>query len=619
MRKPIVKTAGLLLLALLTTAAVLVVNLVWFRPFSLNLFYEKVFIQVLLQSPELLTQLGIAEQFGYRRHNAHLDDASTTKTDQDAAAWRVHLADLQAYGMARQTPQQQLSSRVLAWYIQAQVDGERFRFHDYPVNQLQGVQSQTPDFLINQHRIDDLRGAEDYLARLGELGRKFDQVQGSLAHRERLGVLPPRFVLTKVLAEMRSFADQPAQDNPLYRHFARKLAVLPGLPADQQQALLARCAQVLDAGVRPAYRKLITHLDGQRSRATDDDGAWKLPDGAAYYAWRLRIETSSRMTPDQVHALGLAEVARIDAEMLAILRAQGQLQPGETAARAMTRLAGDPRFLYPDTDTGRQTALADYRRMIADQLLRSRALFGRLPPDPIEVQRVPEFKQATAPGAYYMPPALDGKRPGVFYANLRNMAELPTFGMRTLSVHEGVPGHHFQIALAQAQQGGPTFRKVLPFTAYQEGWALYAEWLGSELGLYQSDPFGDLGRLQAEMFRAVRLVVDTGMHAQRWPRQRAVDYMLANTGMAQGEVVAEIERYIVDPGQACAYKVGMLAIRAARSRAQQALGPRWDAQALKDFHDVVLGSGALPLEIMDELVDSWVKTRLSPAPSGVGS
>ena len=248
--------------------------------------------------------------------------------------------------------------------------------------------------------------------------------------------------------------------------------------------------------------------------------------------------------------------------------------------QATTRLARDPRFLYADNETGRQAALADCRRMIQDQLARSRTLFGRQPPEPIEVQRVPEFKQATAPGAYCMPPALDGSRP---------------------------------------EQGGPTVRKVLPFTAYQEGWALYAEWLGSELGLDQTDPFGDLGRLQGEVFRAVRLVVDTGLHAQRWPRQRAIDYLLAQTGMPQGEVVAEIERYLVDPGQAGAYKVGMLAIRTARSRAQQALDPRWDAQALRDFHDVVLGSGALPLEIRDELVDGWVRRRLSPAQSGVGS
>jgi uncharacterized protein (DUF885 family) len=363
--------------------------------------------------------------------------------------------------------------------------------------------------------------------------------------------------------------------------------------------------------VRPAYRRLIAFFEGQRTRATTDDGVWKLPDGDAYYAWRLRQQTTTRMTPQQVHDLGVAEVARIEAEMAGILKAQSQLKRGETPARAMARLGREARFLYPNTDEGRQAALGAYRRMIDEQLQRSRAVIGLVPKATIDVQRVPEFKEKTAPGAYYQSPALDGSRPGIFYANLRDMAALPTFGMRTLSVHEGVPGHHFQIALAQEQPDGPTFRKVLPFTAYSEGWALYAEWLATELGVYQDDPFGNLGRLQAEVFRAVRLVVDTGIHAKRWTREQAISYMQAHTGMAEGEVVAEVERYIVGPGQACAYKVGMLAIRAARDRAEKAFGARWDAQAEKDFHDVVLAGGALPLAILDEQVDAWIARRLA--------
>ena len=586
-----------------------VVNLVWFRPFSLNLFYEKVFIAFVLEQPETLTSLGIAEQFGWRRHNAHLDDVSIAKTERDFATLHRNLADLKAYDPAAQTTSQRLSTRVLTWFLQNQLDGERFRFHDYPVNQLFGVQSQTPDFLINQHRIADRRGAEDYLARLGEIGRKFDQVLEGLAERERRGVVPPRFVIERVLTEMRGFANPAASENPLCKHFAARLAKLPDLPAAEQPALQARCAQALDSVVRPAYRQLIGFFEAQLPRATADDGVWKLPDGEAYYAWRLRSQTTSRMTPRQVHELGLAEVARIEAQMAGLLGAQGELKPGETPAQALLRLARDPRFLYPDTEAGRQAALAEYGRMLQEQLQRSRQLVGLVPKAAIEVRRVPEFKEATAPGAYYSPPAIDGSRPGVFYANLRNMNEVPRFGMRTLAIHEGVPGHHFQIALAQELKGLPTFRTVLPFTAFHEGWALYAEWLGTELGVYRDDPWGDLGRLQDEMLRAVRLVVDTGLHAQRWPRQRAIDYMMAKTGMAEASVVSEVERYIVEPGQACAYKLGMLALQAARQRAQQALGARFDAQALKDFHDLVLGGGALPLEVLDEQVDAWIAAR----------
>lgn len=609
MRKTILRTVGGLLLAGLIAASIFLVNLVWFRPFSLNHFYEKIFVSFLLDNPELLTMMGIAEQFGYRRHNGQLNDESDAKAQADFARWHGYLADLKAYDPAGQTPDQQLSTRVLTWFIDSQLEGERFRLHNYPVNQLFGVQSNTPDFLINQHRIDDRRGADDYLARMGQVGRKFTQVQEGLALRESKGIVPPKFVIERVLAEMRAFAAKPAAENPLCVNFSAKVEALKDVDAAAKPALQAGCSERIDQVVRPAYQQLISFFEGQLGRATDDDGAWKLPDGAAFYAWRVRAQTTSTMTPQQVHDLGVAEVARIEAEMQAILVAQSQLQPGETVAQAMGRLAKDPRFLFPDTDEGRQAMLAGYRQMIAEQLDKSRAVIGLSPKAAIEVQRVPEFKQKTAPGAYYQSPTLDGARPGVFYANLRDMGALPKFGMRTLAVHEGVPGHHFQIALAQEREGGPTFRKVLPFTAYSEGWALYAEWLGKEMGLYQGDPYGDLGRLQAELFRAVRLVVDTGIHAQRWTRQQAIDYMVGKTGIPQGEVVAEIERYIVDPGQALAYKVGMLSIQAARQRAEKALGPKWNDEARKGFHDVVLQGGALPLAILDEQVDAWIQRQ----------
>ncbi|WP_341891792.1 DUF885 domain-containing protein [Variovorax sp. YR752] len=595
--------------ALLLALAVFVINLVWFRPFSLDLFHERVFIEFALDSPETLSAIGIAESFGWRRHNAHLDDVSIAKGDRDFAKLRRNLADLRAYDGGALSPSQRLSNRVLDWFLQNQLDGERFRFHDYPVDQLWGVQNETPNFLINVHAIADRRGAEDYLARLSEIGRKYDQVIEGLQRRQQLGVVPPRFVIEHVLASMREFAGKLPAANPLYLHFAGKVATLPGLDDAERRALLDRCTQLIESGVVPAYRRLIAALERQWPLATTDDGAWKLPDGDAFYAWRLRRETTTELTPQQVHDIGVAEVARIEAEMAAILVAQSALREGETPGQALARLALDPRFLYTDDESGRQAALADYTAMIRDQLERSRALFGRLPEAAIEVRRVPEFKEKTAPGAYYNPPALDGSRPGIFFANLRSMAELPRFGMRTLAIHEGVPGHHFQIALAQEMSGVPTFRKVLPFTAYLEGWALYAESLGKEMALYEGDPYGDLGRLQAEMFRAVRLVVDTGIHQQRWPRERAVRYMVDKTGMPQASVVSEIERYVVEPGQACAYKIGMMRIQAARERAKQALGARFDAQALRDFHDLLLGSGALPLQVLDEQVDAWIAAR----------
>lgn len=609
MPKSVLKAAGAVLAALLLAGAGFLVNLVWFRPFSLDLFFQKVFIEEALDRPELLSELGIAEQFGYRRHNAHLDDVSLAKLERDAARARQRLAELKAYDSAAQTPSQRLSTRVLAWFLESRVEGERFRFHDYPVEQLWGVQNQTPDFLINSHAINDRRGAEDYLSRLGEVGRKFDQVIEGLDKRQQIGVIPPRFVIERVLAGMREFAGKPAVENPLYTHFASRLSALAELDPGERAALLARCAQAIEGGVVPAYRRLIAFVEQQLPRATRDDGVWKLPDGDAYYRHLLREQTSTRMTPQQVHELGLAEVARIEAEMKAILVAQSELRPQESVAQALARLALEPRFVYADSDDGRRAALADYSTMLREQLERSKALFGRLPAAQIEVRRVPEFKEKTAPGAYYFAPAMDGTRPGIFFVNLRDMAETPKFGMRTLAIHEGVPGHHFQAAIAQELQGVPTFRKVLPFTAYMEGWALYAEWLGQEMGFYDNDPFGNLGRLQAELFRAVRLVVDSGIHYKRWTREQAIDYMVDKSGTPRAAAVSEIERYIVWPAQACSYKVGLMRLQAARARAQQALGARFDAQALKDFHDMLLAGGSLPLEVLDEQVDEWIKVR----------
>jgi uncharacterized protein (DUF885 family) len=270
----------------------------------------------------------------------------------------------------------------------------------------------------------------------------------------------------------------------------------------------------------------------------------------------------------------------------------------------MEALGKDPRFQFPNDDKGRADALAEYTRLITQAMERSQQLFATLPKVPIEVRRIPEFKQATSAGAYYQGASMDGTRPGVFYANLRDMNEIAKWSMPTLAYHEGVPGHHFQISIAQELKGLPQFRKLIPFTAYQEGWALYTEWLASEAGWYKDDPFGDLGRLQAELFRAVRLVVDTGIHAKRWPREQAIAYMREKTGMGEGEVTAEIERYIVNPGQACAYKIGMLKVQELRMRAQTELGPKFDQ---REFHDVVLRNGAVPLEILEVQVTAYIQ------------
>ena len=583
---------------------VFLTNLIYFRPWSLNLFYEKVFAEVLFSEPELLSSLGLVEQFGITGHNAKLSDESPAHQEKVAARWRKDLTQLHAYPLSCQTESQQLSTHVLDWFLTRQVEGERFQFHDYPVNQLFGVQNQFPTFMANTHRLLAPRDCDYYLQRLGALPAKFEQTLESLKLRESKGIIPPRFVVEKVLKEMRAFVAQPAAANILASSFKTRAAKIDSLSEQQRADYQARVESAVTAQVYPAYQKLIDYFQALLPQTTSDDGVWKLPDGAACYSYLLRLNTTTTMSPNEIHELGLREVARIEGEMRLLLDANGFA--GQPIGQAMTSLGKDSRFLYPNDEAGRNAALAEYKRLIDDAIRRCARLFMATPRAVCEVHRVAAFKEATAPGAYYEGASMDGTRPGIFYANLRNMKEVAKWSMPTLAYHEGVPGHHWQISLAQELKGLPQFRKVIPFTAYQEGWALYAEWLAKEAGWYANDPFGDLGRLQAELFRAVRLVVDTGIHEKRWTREQAITYMRDKTGMGEGEVTSEIERYIVAPGQACAYKVGMLKIQELRARAQGQLGTKFDQ---REFHDVLLRNGALPLEILEEQVNAYLQRK----------
>jgi uncharacterized protein (DUF885 family) len=403
---------------------------------------------------------------------------------------------------------------------------------------------------------------------------------------------------------MTDFAAQPLAENILATSFKTRAAKIAKLSESQRAEFQPRVEAAIAGKVYPAYRKLIAYYSELLPKTTTDDGVWKLPNGDAFYAYALHQNTTTTLNPAEIHAIGVAEVARIEGEMRQILDANGYA--GRPIVDSIKALNEDPRQQFPNDDVGRAAALAEYKRLNDEALERSRQLFATLPKAKLEVQRVPEFREATSAGAYYQGPAMDGSRPGVFFANLREMKEVQKWGMPTLAYHEGVPGHHFQITIAQELKGLPQFRKMIPFTAYSEGWALYTEWLAKEAGWYEGNPFGDLGRLQAEMFRAVRLVVDTGIHAQRWTREQAIAYMLEKTGMGEKEVTAEIDRYIVMPGQACAYKVGMLKIMELRQRAQQELGAKFDG---REFHDVVLKDGAMPLDVLAQQVNAYIEKK----------
>jgi len=605
MFKRLLKWIGAIIAVIAIAFAVFLTNLVWFRPWSLNLFYEKVFAEVLFDHPQLLSTLGLVEQFGITSHNGKLDDESSAHQQREFDRWKRDLAQLRQYPLDRQSRSQRLSTRVLEWFLQMQVEGEKWQWHNYPVNQLFGVQNQFPSFMANTHRLLSRKDCEYYMNRIDTLPKKFDQLLENLKMREQKQILPPRFVVGEVLKEMADFIRTPASENILATSFKTRAAKIEKLSDADRADFQARVETAINSKIYPAYQKLIDYFRDILPKTTTDDGVWKLPDGDAYYAYKLHENTTTTLKPDEVHELGLREVARIEGEMRTILDANGfSVQP---IGEAMDKLAKDSRFLFPNNDKGRAEALAKYMELITQATAHSsKELFLTTPRAKIEVRRVPEFKEATAPGAYYEPPAMDGTRPGIFFANLRDMNEAPKWSMPTLAYHEGVPGHHWQISTAEELKGVPQFRKVIPFTAYMEGWALYCEWLAKQAGWYDNDPFGDLGRLRDELFRAVRLVVDTGIHAKRWPREQAIAYMREKTGMGEKEVKSEIERYIVAPGQACAYKVGMLKIQELRARAEKELGAKFDQ---REFHDAVLNNGALPLEILEEQVNDYIQRK----------
>ncbi len=585
------------LLVLLLTAFVL--HTIYFKPVHTRLFYERVFVEFMLDSPEMLTGMGMLRPLGLRYYDDDWDDESQAQQDKIRAKLRNDLETLRRYDRSAMSGQEALSYDILEFFLDLQQRGDPWRYHNFPVNQLWGIQSNVPTFLATQHRITDETDVRNYIARLDKLPTKFEQVMVGIKLREEKGILPPRFAVEKVLVEMREFVATKPTENIIYTSVAERLAELP---AEQQccDELMAEIADRIENRVYPAYQSYISYFDQLQSKGLSNDGAWRLPDGDAYYAHQIENHTTTKMDADAIHRIGLDEVARIEQEMDAILVAEGLVEG--TIGERVQQLAKRPDQLYPDTDAGREQILADYQAIYAEIEPKMGKYFSKLPKAELEVRRIPEFKEKTAPGAYYNGPTMDGSQPGIFYANLRDVREIPRFGMRTLAYHEGIPGHHFQIALARELEGLPTFRTIIPFTAYSEGWALYSEHLAHEAG-FHPDQLSELGRLQAEMFRAVRLVVDTGMHAKRWSRERAIEFMLEKTGMGDTEVEAEIERYLVNPGQALAYKIGMIKIQELRARAEAELGDRFD---IREFHKVILLNGAMPMPLLERQVEAYI-------------
>lgn len=594
---------GLLLLVILAVAGAAM--WFWFTPVGVNNYINKVTIQLAVDSPELLTGLGMIDNTPLDFHSGKLADYTKAQDEKTMAKLKKARAGLDKYGPDGLDGQELLSWEITAWFFDDIIRQAEFEYGGYRVVQNSGVTVDLPQFLTDTHVIKNEKSVKRYISRINEFGRVLGEVKARVEDDRAHGVVPPDFIIEKSLGVMRSFIEGGASENPLVTTMPDKLKEIDGLSDEEQAAYLSEIEDAVAAEVIPGYEAMIALYEELLENTDHNAGIWRIPDGDKIYAAALKSNTTTNMTADEIHNVGLSEVARIETEMDAIMTTEGYTE-GAVSERVKALMTA-PQHNFPNTDEGRQQML-DYLVELNDEVMaKAPEFFATIPDQELEIVRVPEYSQDSAPGGYYNQAAIDGSRPGRFYINLKNTTDNPRWTLPTLLYHEAAPGHHFQISVSQKMKNVPMLRTLSPFSAYTEGWALYAERLAAQdMDMYADDPLGDLGRLQAEMFRAVRLVVDTGMHAKKWSREEAIAYMVEKTGMTEEEVTREIERYVVWPGQATAYKTGQLAILDIRAKAEAELGDKFN---LRDFNEMILINGAMPLDILREVADDWVEDQ----------
>ncbi|PQZ81384.1 MULTISPECIES: DUF885 family protein [unclassified Brevundimonas] len=563
----------------------------------LDAFFEQAFQARIALSPQQMTSLGIKTDYD------KLDDVSDAAAARSLALQEAQLAQMKAeFDPAKLSAQSRMSWRLFEYGVQQARLSNQWRDWNFQFAANGNPTTSLPVFLINNHRISSVSDAEAYVSRITEAERYMGQVATTLKARAAEGVVSPRFVFAPSIENTRAVITgapfDTGADNPVWADFQKKVAALEADQATKDR-LLASARAALTGPYKQGFETVLTALAEVQPMADSDAGVWRLPNGEAYYNARLQLSTTTDLTADQIHQIGLDEVARIQREMEVI---KTQVGFDGSLRDFFVFLKTDPRFQYPNTPEGKEQYLTDARGFIAQVMAVAPQWFSTLPKAALEVRAVEPFREATASIAFYNSPAPDGSRPGIYYVNLSDMTQVLKPQIEGISYHEGAPGHHFQIAYAQEIEGLPRFRRFGGYGAYAEGWGLYAEQLGKEMGFYQ-DPYSDFGRLSTELWRAVRLVTDTGLHAKRWSREQAMDYFRQNSLLSERDIGKEVERYITNPGQATSYKIGELKIEELRHKAEATLGDRFD---IKDFHAVVLGSGSVPLDVLADQVNAWI-------------
>ncbi|WP_108801791.1 DUF885 family protein [Aquimarina sp. Aq107] len=570
---------------------------------KLNDWFETQFQEEVAESPMMQTYLGVkTEDYG------KWDDVSSKKEvkDLDKAKRRLRYLN-DSIDITKLNKATALSYRLMKEDLRNEIDDFQYRFYDYPINQMHGMQAEIPAFLINMHKIENKNDADAYISRLEGMDELFAQQSENIKIREKNGIVPPKFVFAKVLNDCRNLVtgkpfDDSNNESTLLSDFKSKIEKLE-ISEEAKDSLVFKAELALKGDVKTAYDQLITFLEDQQQRATTEDGAWKFPKGNAFYNNALRRTTTTNMTAEEIHQLGLDEVARIHKEMKDIMT---ELKYEGTLQDFFKFMKEDERFYYSNDEAGREEYLKRAVGLIDNMKSRMDELFITKPKADIIVKAVEPFREKSAGKAFYQRGTPDGSRPGTYYANLYDMEAMPKYQMEALAYHEGIPGHHMQISIAQELENIPKFRKFGGYTAYVEGWGLYNEFLPKEIGLY-NDPYSNFGRLAMELWRACRLVVDTGIHTKKWTREDGIKYYTDNTPNAESDAIKMVERHIVMPGQATAYKIGMNKILELREAARSKLGN--ELFDIREFHDVVLTNGAVPLTILEELVNEWIASK----------
>ena len=566
----------------------------------LNAFLDAAFDAQLATNPQFLTALGSKELYD------RLNDYTDSYAQQQMALEERQLAEMTAqFDPERLSPAGRLSYRLFEKSVVDDREAFPWRRHGFPASTNGSPMGAIPVFLINNHRIDTVADAEAYVSRLREVERVMREIGANMRDQAERGIVPPRFNFQPVREDGRRILQgapfTAGADSAIFADFKAKVGRLD-IAQSEKDRLIAAASEALTGPFRRGYDHFLATVDSIEPRATGNNGAWSLPDGAEFYGQRIRQSTTTDLTAAQIHEIGLREVERIHGEMERIKRQVGFTG---TLQQFFAHINDGQQYKYPNTAEGREQYLADARRFIAQVMEAAPSWFRRLPQAPLEVRAVEEWRQQTASVAFYNRPSADGSRPGIYYVNLADMNQVLKPQTEAISYHEGAPGHHFQIALAQELPGLPKFRRFGGYGVYSEGWGLYAELLGKEMGFYD-EPISEFGMYSTSLWRAIRLVVDTGIHHQRWTRQQAIDYFMANGLLSLRDATKEIERYFNNPGQATSYMIGQLKILELRDRAREALGDRFD---IREFHAVVLENGPVPLDVLEELVDAWIATR----------